>query len=168
MSKFTESRLRSGPRRFFLCCLPYVPPDVHDCQRGNPPVHQRDSDDIVVLHEKVLLLTVETALTPRVDEGRRLSLTDCGGGFQRAVLRYGFSESPDVPEALAGLKTKGFDPARAAWFPSRQTLIPSRRPGMPIRQERLFAAMVRNSQSPMSLFKLPVNRVVELGSQIEI
>jgi KUP system potassium uptake protein len=55
-----------------------------------------------------------------------------------------------------------------AYFLSRQTLIPSPKPGMPIWQEHLFAAMVRNSETPMSFFKLPVNRVVELGSQVEI
>lgn len=93
-----------------------------------------------------------------------------GGGFTRVVLRYGFSESPDIPIALAPLveRLPNFNPMTAAYFLSRRTLIPTRKPGMALWREHLFAAMVRNSETPMSFFKLPVERVVELGSQIEI
>lgn len=73
-----------------------------------------------------------------------------------------------MPAALAGLESESFDPATTAYFLSRQTLIPTEKPGMPIWREHLFAAMVRNSETPMSFFKLPPNRVVELGSQVEI
>jgi KUP system potassium uptake protein len=97
----------------------------------------------------------------------RLSEEDLGGGITRVVIRYGFSEAPDVPVALSGLKG-GFDPMKANYFLSRQTLVPTRGPGMLLWRERLFAAMVRNAQSPMTYFKLPANKVVELGSQVEI
>jgi KUP system potassium uptake protein len=118
----------------------------------------------------VLLVTIETALTPRVVEADRLTETDLGSGFTRVVIRYGFAESPDVPLALTPLmeRRSNFNPVTAGYFLSRQTLIPSHKPGMALWREKLFAAMVRNSETPMSFFKLPVDRVVELGSQIEI
>ena len=90
-----------------------------------------------------------------------------GEGLRRIVIRYGFVEIPDIPAALAAVDLD-FDPKAAAYFLSRQTLVPSRKPGMPLWQDHLFAAMVRNSETSMSFFKLPVNRVVELGSQVEI
>lgn len=136
---------------------------------GIPPALLHNLKYNLVIHEKVMLLTVETALTPIVADASRLTVTPLGHGFTRIVVRYGFAESPDIPAALAPLQAEtGCNPATAAYFLSRQTLVPSRKPGMPIWQEHLFAAMVRNSETPMSFFKLPINRVVELGSQVEI
>ena len=134
---------------------------------GVPPALLHNMKANHVLHARILLVTVETALTPRVESEARLSEEDLGGGITRVVIRYGFSEAPNVPGALSALKD-GFDPMKASYFLSRQTLVPSRRPGMALWREHLFAAMMRNSQSPMSYFKLPVNKVVELGSQVEI
>ena len=135
---------------------------------GIPPALLHNLKGNMVLHERVVLLTVETALTPVVADDRRATTTDVGHGFSRVVLRYGFSESPNVPAALAAADIPGFDPARATYFLSRQTLIPTRKAGMPMWQEHLFAGMVRNSETPMSFFNLPTSRVVELGSQVEI
>ena len=135
---------------------------------GIPPALLHNLKGNLILHERVVLLTVETALTPTVAEARRATVTDVGHGFSRVVVRYGFGESPDVPAALAAAQIPGFDPTRATYFLSRQTLIPTRKAGMPLWQEHLFAAMVRNSETPMSFFNLPINRVVELGSQVEI
>jgi K+ transporter len=84
-----------------------------------------------------------------------------GGGVSRVIIRYGFSEHPDIPLALGALADPL--PPTASYFLSRQTLIATNRPGMIRWREKLFAAMVRNAESPMSFFKLPVNRVVELG-----
>ena len=113
------------------------------------------------------LLRSKRHLRRASNQEARLSEEDLGGGVTRVVIRYGFSEAPNVPGALSALKD-GFDPMKATYFLSRQTLVPSRRPGMALWREHLFAAMMRNSQSPMSYFKLPVNKVVELGSQVEI
>jgi len=134
---------------------------------GVPPALLHNMKANHVLHKRILFVTVETALTPRVDSEARLSEEELGGGMTRVVIRYGFSEAPDVPAALSTLKG-GFDPMKASYFLSRQTLVPARRPGMALWREHLFATMMRNSQSPMTYFKLPVNRVVELGSQVEI
>lgn len=134
---------------------------------GVPPALLHNMKANHVLHAAILLVTVETALTPRVDSESHLTEENLGGGMIRVVIRYGFSEAPDVPAALSALRG-GFDPMTASYFLSRQTLVPSHRPGMVLWREQVFAAMMRNSQSPMSYFKLPVNRVIELGSQVEI
>jgi KUP system potassium uptake protein len=105
-----------------------------------------------------------------VSEERRLEVTDLGDGFFRVTLRFGFMEEMDVPATLGGRDICGgpFKQMETSYFLSRQTLIPSARPGMAIWREHLFAWMVRNAESAMEFFKLPHNRVVELGSQVEI
>lgn len=136
---------------------------------GIPPALLHNLKYNLILHERVILLTVETMLTPTVADEHRLTAETLGDGFTRILLRYGFAESPDVPEALAPwFAEHQCKPHTVAYFLSRQTLVPSRKPGLPIWQEHLFAAMMRNSETPMSFFKLPINRVVELGSQVEI
>ena len=138
-------------------------------REGIPPALLHNLKYNLVLHERVILLTVETTLTPTVRDEQRLAATDLGEGFTRIVLRYGFAESPDIPAALAPWQAEHrCNPMTAAYFLSRQTLIATKRRRMPRLQEHLFAVMVRNSETPMSFFKLPVNRVVELGSQVEI
>ena len=123
-----------------------------------------------VLHERVILLTVLIEDMPYVRGDHRVKLKDLGQGFWRLVVRYGFMEDPDVPAALAratecGPKFKMMD---TSFFLARQTLIPSSRPGMWIWREKLFSWMLRNAESAMEFFRLPTNRVVELGSQVEI
>ncbi|MEM7687693.1 MAG: potassium transporter Kup [Pseudomonadota bacterium] len=124
-----------------------------------------------VLHERVVILTVDIQDVPYVDPAERCEYKDMGDGFYRAVLRYGFMEETDVP---IGLKNMGlycggdFEMMHTSFFLSRQTLLPSEKPGMPIWREKIFAWMLRNSASAMDFFKLPTNRVVELGSQVEI
>ena len=123
-----------------------------------------------VLHERVMLLTVKIEDVPYVMEERRLETMDYTAGFFRVVIRYGFMEEVNVPAELAKLKDCG--PAckmmDTSFFLARQTLIASARPGMALWRERLFAWMLRNAESAMEFFKLPTNRVVELGSQVEI
>ena len=124
-----------------------------------------------VLHERVVILTIDIQDVPYVDPAERCQYTDMGDGFYRAVLRYGFMESTDVPEGLKGMGNScggEFDMMQTSFFLSRQTLLPSEKPGMPIWREKIFAWMLRNSASAMDFFKLPTNRVVELGSQVEI
>ena len=123
-----------------------------------------------VLHERIILLTIKIADVPYVSEGHRCSLEDLGAGFHRMVLKYGFIEEPDVPVALANVHRCGADfrMIDTSFFLSRQTLLPSSHPGMMIWREKLFAWMLRNAESAMEFFRLPTNRVVELGSQLEI
>lgn len=123
-----------------------------------------------VLHERVIILTVEVAEVPHVPERDRAEVYDHGEGFFRIVLHYGFMEEPDVPRDLAGIEACGkrFDMMQTSFFLGRQKLIASRRPGMALWREHLFAWMMKSSESAMEFFRLPTNRVVELGSQLEI
>ena len=123
-----------------------------------------------ILHERVILLTVKIPGVPFVDADKRAQLEDLGQGFHRLILKFGFMEEPDVPAALIGISA--FSPPikmmDTSFFLARQTLLPSSRPGMAIWREKLFAWMLRNAESAMEFFRLPTNRVVELGSQVEI
>jgi len=123
-----------------------------------------------VLHERVILLTVRIEDVPYVPMEKRLDTQDYSSGFFRVILRYGFMEEIDVPSALAQLKDIGpqCKMMDTSFFLARQTLLASSRPGMAIWREKLFAWMLRNAESAMEFFKLPTNRVVELGSQVEI
>ncbi len=123
-----------------------------------------------VLHERVVVLTVAIADEPFVEEERRIETSDMGEGFYRVILHYGFMEETDVPAALKKVDICGgrFDMMHTSFFLSRQTLLTSDKPGMAIWRERLFSWMMRNAATPMEFFHLPTNRVVELGSQVEI
>ena len=123
-----------------------------------------------VLHERIMLLTVRIEDVPNVPDERRLETQDYSEGFFRVILRYGFMDEMNVPDDLGKLRDCG--PAcrmmDTSFFLARQTLISTAKPGMASWRERLFAWMLRNSESAMEFFKLPPNRVVELGSQVEI
>ncbi len=123
-----------------------------------------------VLHERVILLTVKIVAQPYWPEAERATRDEMGEGFYRLVLRYGFMEEVDVPAALKRVHECGsdFKMMDTSFFLSRQTLLPSERPGMMLWREKLFAWMLRNAESAMEFFRLPTNRVVELGSQVEI
>jgi KUP system potassium uptake protein len=123
-----------------------------------------------VLHERVILLTVRIEDVPYVPEEKRIEVKNYGAGFYRVVLRFGFMEEINVPAALAQVKEIGpqCKMMDTSFFLARQTLLASSRPGMAIWREKLFAWMLRNAESAMEFFKLPTNRVVELGSQVEI
>jgi KUP system potassium uptake protein len=123
-----------------------------------------------VLHERVVILTVAIQDVPTVDPADRYELTSLGAGFYRVVLRYGFLDETDIPAALAEVGGCGerFEMMNTSFFLSRQTLLTAKNPGMAIWREKLFAWMLRNAATPMEFFRLPTNRVVELGSQVEI
>ncbi|MGZ3264898.1 MAG: potassium transporter Kup [Croceibacterium sp.] len=124
-----------------------------------------------VLHDRVVVLTVSIADVPYVDEGDRTEVTSLGDGFYRVVVRYGFMEETDVPAALKRLDNMcggPFEIMQTSFFLSRQTLLTAEKPGMAVWREKLFAWMMRNAATPMEFFRLPTNRVVELGSQVEI
>jgi KUP system potassium uptake protein len=123
-----------------------------------------------VLHERVVILNVKIEDVPYADPEKRVEAAPLGAGFYRMVLHYGFMEEVDVPAALAQATQCGaaLKMQETSFFLGRQTLIPSRRPGMAIWREHLFAWMVRNAESAMEFFKLPANRVVAIGSQVEI
>ena len=124
-----------------------------------------------VLHERCIFLTVDIQDVPMVEEGKRCRVEDLGSGFYRIILKFGFMEEMNVPVALEGVSSCGF-PFRmmdTSFFLSRQTLLAtSEIKGMAGWREKLFAWMMRNAESPMEFFSLPINRVVEVGSQVRI
>jgi len=123
-----------------------------------------------VLHEQVVLLTVVAEDSPRVAEDRRFEVEAYGEGFFRVSLHFGFMEEPDVPAALrlCHLSDLDFSPMRTTFFLSRETVIPTKRIGMARWREGLFAFLLKNANSNLRYFNLPLNRVIELGTQVEI
>ncbi|HEX4984981.1 MAG TPA: potassium transporter Kup [Burkholderiales bacterium] len=123
-----------------------------------------------VLHERIVLLTVSTMDIPHVPDEERIEIHPLGSDFYRAVIRYGFKDEPDVPGALVLAAGKGFkfEMMETSFFLSRQTLIPTVGPGMALWREKLFALMSRNAASATTFFRIPANRVVELGTRIEL
>ncbi|MGY4490197.1 potassium transporter Kup [Pseudomonas sp. TE3610] len=123
-----------------------------------------------VLHEQVVLLTVVNEDDPRVPANRRFEVESYGEGFFRVILHYGFMDEPDVPGALklCHLDDLDFSPMRTTYFLSRETVIPSKLVGMARWREGLFAFMLKNANGNLRFFKLPVNRVIELGTQVEM
>jgi KUP system potassium uptake protein len=137
---------------------------------GVPPALLHNMKHNKVLHERIVFLTVRTEELPLVEDKDRIEYYDLGQGFARVIVHYGFVQDPDIPAALKLCKNggHGFKMMETSFFLNRQTLIPSAQPGMAIWREKLFAWMLRNATSAMEFFRLPTNRVVELGSQIEI
>jgi len=142
---------------------------------GVPPVLLHHLKHNKVLHERVLILSVKTSDTPEATGSERISVTPLGQGFWRVVATYGFMQSPDVPKLLEVVDHMGIrcKPMETSYFLGRERLIPSgRKPNDPFRLARwrkvVFAIMARNARSATEFFNIPPNRVVELGTQIEI
>jgi KUP system potassium uptake protein len=123
-----------------------------------------------VLHERNVLMTVETLEIPIAEYGERTEITALGHEFYRVVIRFGFAEDPDIPGALERCEAKGlgFDMMDTTFFISRETVIATDRPGMPLWRDKLFAFLARNASSATAFFRIPGNRLIELGTQVEI
>ena len=124
-----------------------------------------------VLHERNVFLTVETLNVPHAPADKRLKMDQIGDDFYRLIVRFGFMETPDVPLALmraCDAGGMGFDPMDTTYFASRETIVVGRRRGMPIWRDKVFAIMHRNAAPATGFFRIPGNRLVELGSQVEI
>ena len=161
---FIQSAVKSASR------VPGTAVFMTSAAAGVPPALLHNLKHNKVIHERVILMTVQIKDVPFVDDAKRFVAEDMEQGFHRVVLRYGFMQTPDVPAALASIRCCGpqFKMMDTSFFLSRQTLLASARPGMAIWREKLFAWMLRNAESAMEFFRLPTNRVVELGSQVEI
>ena len=123
-----------------------------------------------VVHERNVLLTVQGEEIPYVPANERLEVSDLGMGFYRAIAHFGFMEDPDIPALLARAQDQGLaiEPGSTTYVLSRNLLVPARRPGMAAWRRRLFIVAARNAETASQFFRLPPNRVVELGMQIEI
>ncbi len=123
-----------------------------------------------VLHERVVFLTVKVEDVPFVSDEERVEIKDLGKNFFRVLVHYGFMQQPDIPAALALCTKAGlpFEMMETTFVLGREYVIPTKLPGMAIWREHMFAWMMRNATSANDFFRIPANRVVELGSQIEI
>jgi KUP system potassium uptake protein len=123
-----------------------------------------------VLHEREVFLTIVTRDIPYVPDNERVEIRSLGGDFYRFAAYYGFKEDPAVPELLedAGRKGFPFEMMETSFFVSRETLIPTVAPGMALWRERLFASRSKNATKASDFFQIPTNRVVELGTQVEL
>jgi KUP system potassium uptake protein len=123
-----------------------------------------------VLHERVVVLKVETADVPRIPLSERLEIEHLGANFHRVVVRYGFMERPNVTTALTAcqLGPPELIPTDVSFFLSRETFVPSARPGLPRWREQIFIYLANAALDATRYFRLPPDRVVEVGSQIEI
>ncbi|WP_291687000.1 potassium transporter Kup [Bradyrhizobium sp.] len=123
-----------------------------------------------VLHEKNVILTIETAPTPRIDPVERVRLEEISKTFSKVTLRFGFMESPNVPKALAIARKLGwqFDIMSTSFFLSRRALKPAAHSGMPRWQDHLFIALSRTANDATDYFQIPSGRVVEVGTQVTV
>ena len=123
-----------------------------------------------VLHERNVMLTVEILDEPVTDPTTRVSVAPLADGFYLVSVRYGFSEDPDIPAALLGVSQCGFpfDMMDTTFFLSRESIVAGDRPGMTLWRDRLFQILSRNATSATAFFRIPGNRLIELGTQVEI
>ncbi len=124
-----------------------------------------------VLHERNVFLTVDTLTVPYAAKGERLKISAIGDDFHRVVIKFGFMETPDVPQALMQSCDQcdlTFDPMDTTYFASRETIVARARGGMPMWRDKLFTLMHRNAAPATGFFRIPGNRLVELGAQVEI
>jgi KUP system potassium uptake protein len=115
-------------------------------------------------------MTVRTEDIPHVAEERRVEVAELGRGFFRVIVRYGFMDQPDIPRALEFCRARGLgaDPERTSYFIGRETLIPTPRPPMGPLEARVFRLLSASSLTATAYFRIPPERVVELGTQLEI
>jgi KUP system potassium uptake protein len=124
-----------------------------------------------VLHERNVFLNVETLGVPVAPPAERLKVERIGAEFYRLTLRFGFMETPDVPLALMRSADAGgpaFSPPETTYFANRETVLGSRARGMPFWRDKLFVFMHRNAAPATGLFRIPRDRLVEMGAPVEI
>jgi len=137
---------------------------------GAPPILVHHLKHNKVLHEQIVLLTVSMLNTPTISEGEPIQVEAIGSGFYRVIARFGFMESPDVPAALARAREKGLklNDSDTTFYLADLTLLASDRLGMPAWRDALFIFLSRNARRATNFFNIPVDRVVEIGIQLEI
>jgi KUP system potassium uptake protein len=123
-----------------------------------------------VLHEANIFLTLVTERRPRIPRDERIRVSRLANHFHRVVASYGFMEDPSVFHVLARCTDEGLpvEVEQATFFLGRETVFPTDRPGMPLWRERLFTWIARNTATARREFHIPADRVVELGTQIEL
>jgi len=123
-----------------------------------------------VLHERVVIMCVKIASTPRAPANKRFEVHALSADFLSLILHFGYMESPRVPDALAALRKTGlkFDIMTTSFFVGRRTLKPAANSEMPRWQDGLFIALAKQAASAPDFFNIPSDRVVELGAQMKV
>ncbi len=162
---FVESLMGDPPVRVSGTAIFMTPSNAY-----MPPAMLHNLKHNKVLHERNVLLSVETLSVPRADESERVAYSDLGHGFSRLSLRFGYMENPDVPGALKHWDIPGpaFDEMDSTFFASRESLTASADRGMALWRDKLFLVMSRNATPATEFFSIPGNRLVELGTQVVI
>ena len=137
---------------------------------GTPPTLLHHVKHNHLLHEKVVLLSILSADSPTIPTDERINLDDLGQGFYRVVARYGYMQNPDVPQIMKEVANYGLvtEPMSTTFYLGRETLLTGGRSKMMRWRKAIFAFMSRNAGNPTAYFGIPANRVVELGTQIEL
>ena len=123
-----------------------------------------------VLHERNVILTIDTAETPYVKDEDRVRIEPINDDFKRVIMTYGFMESPNVPKSLTKCRALGlkFDIMSTSFFMGRRSIVPDVRSGMPLWQDHLFIFLMKNAANPTDFFNIPPGRAVELGTQVTV
>jgi KUP system potassium uptake protein len=139
-------------------------------EEGAPPILVHHLKHNKVLHQQIVLLTISTLNTPTVSDAEPVEVRVLGGGFFRVIARFGFMESPDVPIALARAREKGLqlNDEETTFFLADLTLLANAKIGMPRWRDAIFIFLSRNARRATNFFNIPVDRVVEIGIQLEI
>jgi KUP system potassium uptake protein len=175
---FEKTRRQETPLEFLVASLEKKPPVrvpgtavfLTSDPLSAPTALMHSLKHYKVLHEKNVILTVETADTPRINAADRVRIEPVGETFSRVILRFGFMETPNVPKALAIARKLGwqFDIMSTSFFLSRRLLKPAAHSGMPRWQDRLFIALTRAANDATDYFQIPTGRVVEVGTQVTV
>ncbi|NBX82406.1 potassium transporter Kup, partial [bacterium] len=138
--------------------------------RGIPAALSQNTEHNHVLHEKLIVLTITTEEVPHVPFRERVTVEEVAPGFFRVLARYGFMESPHVPQLLKSCEQFGLqvDLEQTTFFLGRETLIASNRTEMPKWQEKIFAFMAQNAQRATDYFKIPSDRAIEIGTVVDM
>ena len=139
-------------------------------KEGTPPAMLHQLKHNQVLHEQVVILTIETCNDPTVPTEERVKVEQLGRGYWRVIGRYGFMETPNVPEILRTAAAQGLATfsGRTSYFIGHETFVATGRSNLPAWRRALFMFLARNARPPTEFFGIPPNDVVELGAQIEL
>jgi len=173
---YERMRERLVPLEAFLAKLDAEPPVrvpgtavfLFSNPNGTPPALRFNVAHNKVLHEKVVILTIETEETPHVPEAERLKFEPIRDGIYRMTATYGFMDEPHIPSLLASRPDLAKFGGDVSYFLGRESLVSTPKRGMAPWREKLFAWMSRNAQPATAFFGLPPDRVVELGVQVEL
>jgi KUP system potassium uptake protein len=173
-----QFHLHAVPAQQFIDSIAQKPPHrvegtgvyLHRAASVIPPALLTNLRHHEVVHERIVLLSVEHAGRPRVPRAQRASVEHLGEQFYQVILTYGFMEQPDVPEDLRNITSKGFgfDERHATYFLGKETVLATKTAGMQLWRERLFVLIHRNATNAAQTFQLPATEIVEVGVQVPI